>query len=127
MNTGQMLLVVGAFSLLSSTGLSVSRVLLENDVIVAEAKVGCTAVVFGHGRMSELSSTPFDSLPVGAWTDTVTAGGEVLACSTNVGFVVASLPDSVVAGPTGLKRISITIRSDDMPGEICLTGLAGDY
>jgi hypothetical protein len=122
-----MLLVVGAFSLLSSTGLSIGRVLLENDVIVAEAKAGCTAVLFGRGRISELSSTPFDSLPVGAWKDTVTAGGEALVCSTHVGFVDAGLPDSVVTGPTGLKRMSITVWSDGMPGRICLTGITGSY
>ena len=127
MNMGQMLLVVGAFSLFSSTGLSVSRVLLENDVIVAEAKAGCTAVLFGQGKISELSSTHFDSLPVAAWKDTVTAGGEALVCSTHVGFVEADLPDNVVTGPTGLKRLSITVWNEGMPRRICLTGIAGSY
>lgn len=127
MNTGQMLLVVGAFALLASSGLSVNRTLASNDVLVAEAKTGCTAVLLAQGRVSELTAVPFDSLAVGTWADTMAAGFGAAVCSTEVCYVTIGAPDSMVTGPTGLKRVCVTVRSEGMPGRVMLRSVVGQY
>ena len=127
MNTGQMLLVVGAFSLLSSTGLSVNRTFLDNDRNIGEARAGSRVVLLAQGRMSRLISMQFDSLQVGSWQDTVHTAAGAVECSTHVGYVTQLAPDSVVAVASGLKRISVTLWSPEMPGEINLRAVRGNY
>ena len=127
MNTGQMLLVVGAFALLATSGLSVNRTLLSNDIVVAEAKTGSTAVHLAQGRVSEMTATPFDSLAVGTQVDTMATGYGAAVCSTEVCYVAFGAPDSMVAGPTGLKRVCVTVRSEGMPGRVTLRTVVGQY
>lgn len=127
MNTGQMLMVMGAFVLLSTLSLSINRALLDSDQVMVEARAGVLAVSVCQGQVEDLVSGPFDSLAVGTRMDTVSTAFSAFACSTNVGYVDASAPDSVVAGPTDLKRVSVTVSSPWMGETVSLRGLSGKY
>ena len=127
MNTGQMLWVIGAFVLLSSATVCLNRTLAQNDGTVLEARVGLLAVSVCQGRLDALATSDFDSLTVGSYTDTLSGSFGALACSTHIGHVSDLDPDSVLATPTGLKRISVAVTGPGMPGTVAMRALAGKY
>lgn len=127
MNTGQMLLVIGALVLLSTIALSVNRTLLDNDEVALEAQAGLIAVSLCQGEIERLVASDFDSLAVGASADTLQTPFASFTCSTYVEYVEASAPDVAVADSTSLKRVSVKVSSDYMTGQITLRSIVGDY
>ncbi|MFH1008010.1 MAG: hypothetical protein V1800_11005, partial [Candidatus Latescibacterota bacterium] len=65
MNTGQMLLVLGAMVLLSSLVLSVNRSVLENTDMVAQAGYRIAATALGQALIEEAGAKAFDEEVVG--------------------------------------------------------------
>ena len=127
MNTGQTLLVVGAFSLLSTVAGSVARAVMEGDRSLVEAQAGTIAVFVAQEKIDDFISTPFDSLAVGAWTDTLYTTFAAFVCSTRVAYVQDTSPDSAVGGPTSFKRMSVAVRSRFAPETVVLRGISADY
>ncbi len=127
MNTGQMLLVIGALAILSTIALSVNSTLLDNDLVSAEAQSGMIAVSLCQGEIGDLIVTDFDSLAIGTSAETINTPFAAFACTTEVGYVQAAAPDNVVAGPTSLKRLSVTVSSDYMTGGITLRAIVANY
>ena len=127
MNTGQMLLVIGAFTLLTTLSASVSRTLMDSDRTQVEARIGTMAVSICQGEIDRLVTTDFDSLQLGATVDTITTGLASFVCSTHVGYVTDAAPEVLVAGPTRFKRVDAVTRSAYMPGTATLRAVAGDF
>ena len=127
MNTGQMMLVIGAFALLSTIVLSINRSFLDTDQASLESQAGMMAVSLCQGEIETLAATDFDSLSIGTSIDTLLTPFEAFVCSTKVDYVLASAPNSAVAGPTQLKRVSVTVSNQHMTGEITLSAIVGDY
>lgn len=127
MNTGQLLLVIAALSLLSTIALSVNRTLLDNDTMMIEAQSGVLAVSLCHGKIEEHIRADFDSLAVGETADTLFTPYSAFVCTTRVDYVEATAPSTAVIGPTSLKRVQVTVSSDYMTGAVTLSALAGDY
>lgn len=127
MATAQMLMVVGALTLFSLISLSVNRVLLDNDRTVVGAQSGIAAVALAWGKVEELVATGYDSLSVGSAVESVTTNFDVYVCSTSVSYVNAANLDSAVAGPTSLKRVSVTVANGYALGAVSLHGIVGDY
>ena len=82
MNTGQLLLVIAALSLLSTIALSVNRTLLDNDTMMIEAQSGVLAVSLCHGKIEEHIRADFDSLAVGETADTLFTPYSAFVCTT---------------------------------------------
>lgn len=127
MNTGQMLLVIGALALLSTIALSVNSTLLDNDQVSLEAQAGLMAVSLCEGKMEDLVTTKFDSLTTGVSTDTLFTPFAAFVCTTRVDYVQAANPDQAVTGPTSLKRVRVTVSNEYMTGGITLRTIVGDY
>jgi len=127
MNTGQMLLVIGALALLSTIAISVNSTLLDNDQVAVEAQSGIMAVSLCEGTIDDLVLTEFDSLAVGVSADSIRTDFAVFVCSTRVDFVQVSAPEVAVAGPTGLKRVRVTVSSDFMTGGVTMRTVVGDF
>ena len=127
MNTGQLLLVIGALSLLSTIALSVNRTLLDNDTMMIEAQSGVLAVSLCQGKIEENIRADFDSLSVGETVDTLFTPYSAFVCTTQVDYVEAAAPSTAVTGPTSLKRVQVTVSSDYMTGAVTLSALVGDY
>jgi len=127
MNTGQMLLVIGAMALLSTIALSVNRTLLENDGVALEAQSGAIATSLCQGKLSTLVTTGFDSLTIGVSTDTLHTPFAAFPCTSTVEYVQLAAPDNVVVGPSDLKRITVKVSSAYMSGGVTLRTLVGDF
>ncbi len=125
MNTGQMLLVIGALALLSTIALSVNRALLGSDRTLLETQSGLMAVSLCQGEIDSRVASDFDSLAVGSSIDTLLTPFTSFTCSTRVDYVEASSPDNAVVGPTGLKRVSVTVSNDYMTGGVTLSSVVG--
>ena len=127
MNTGQMLLVIGAMAILSTIALSVNRTLLENDGIALEAQSGAIATSLCQGELSALVITGFDSLVVGVSIDTLQTPFAAFPCTSIVEYVHLTAPDNAVVGPTDLKRITVKVSNAYMSGGVTLRTLVGDF
>lgn len=127
MNTGQMLLVIGALALLSTIAISVNSTLLDNDQVAVEAQSGIMAVSLCEGRIDSLVAVGFGSLTAGASADSIHTDFAAFACSTSVAFVQTAAPDVAVVGPTNLMRVSVTVSSDFMTGGVTLSTVVGGY
>ena len=127
MNTGQMLLVLAALVLLSTIALSLNNTLLDSDRVSVEAQSGILAVSLCRGEIENLVATDFDSLVVGVSLDTLFTPYAAFTCSTSVSFVQAAAPDNPVVGPTGLKRVTVTVSNDYMTGSVTLRAVVGDF
>lgn len=127
MNTGQMLLVIGALALLSAIGLSINRTLLDSERISVETQAGIMAVPLCQGKIEEVTAVDFDSLAVGVSTTTISTAFAAFACTTRVDYVQAAAPDVAVAGPTSLKRVVVTVANAYMSEGISLRTIVGDY
>jgi hypothetical protein len=127
MNTGQMLLVLGAVMLLSTIALSVNRVLLDSGRSALDAQAGMMAVAVGQGRLEELAATDFDSLTVGGRADSIVTPYGSFACITRVVYVRPVAPDTLVAFVTSLKRVGVTVDSEYLSEPVVLQTIVGDY
>ncbi len=127
MNTGQMMLVIGALALLSTITLSVNSALMDSEAISVEAKAGILAVSLCQTRVEETVAADFDSIATGGAADTISTQCAAFVCSTQVDYVTAGAPDVAVVGPTSLKRIQITVVNEYMAESISLRTLVGDY
>lgn len=127
MNTGQMLLVLGAVMLLSTIALSVNRALLDSGRSALEAQAGMMAVAVGQGRLEELSATDFDSLTVEARVDSVVTPYGSFACSTRVEYVRPGALDAPVTFVTSLKRVGVAVDSEYLSEPVVLQTIVGDY
>ena len=65
MQTGQMLLVLGAFVLLTTAVLSIHRALIENQDVVDEAQYGIPAIALAQSVIEEASARVFDEVVTG--------------------------------------------------------------
>jgi len=81
MNTGQMLLVLGAMALLSITMLSVNRVLVEQEQASMEGAFQLVATSLGQGLIEEAIGKGFDEVvlsdPPTALPDSFTTAGSL--------------------------------------------------
>ncbi len=127
MNTGQMLLVLGAVMLLSTIALSVNRALLDSDRSALRAQAGMMAVAVGQGRLEELAATDFDSLTVETRADSIVTPYGSFVCSTRVEYVLPVAPDAPVAFVTSLKRVGVAVDSDYLSEPVVLQTVVGDY
>ena len=127
MNTGQMLLVIGAFALLSTIALSVNSTLLDNQQVALEAQYGVMAVSLCQGEIETLVAANFGSLAIGISTDTLLTPLAAFVCTARVDYVQAAFPDVVVGGPTSLKRVRVTVSNEYMTGGVTLRAIMGDY
>jgi hypothetical protein len=127
MNTGQLLLVIAALSLLTTLALSINRTLLDNDTMMIEAQSGVLAVSLGRGEIDRNIRVDFESLAVGETVDTLFTPYSAFVCTTQVDYVEAAAPSTAVAGPTSLKRVQVTVSSDYMTGAVTFSALVGDY
>ena len=127
MNTGQMLLVIGALALLSTITLSVNRTLLENDEVVLEIQSGVLAIALAEGEIGALVATGYDSLSIGLSTDTLSTPFAAFACTTRVDYVQAADVDQAVTDSTSLKRVQVAVANEYMVGSVTLSALVGDY
>ena len=127
MNTGQMLLVIGALALLSTIALSINGTLLDNEQVALEAQYGMMAVSLCQGEIEILVAADFDSLAIGISTDTLLTPLAAFVCTARVDYVQAASPDVVVGGPTPLKRVSVAVSNEQMTGGVTLRAIVGDY
>ena len=127
MNTGQMLLVIGALALLSTIALSVNRALMDSELGSLEAEAGMVAVSLCQARLEETAVAEFDSIATGVSVDTISTQFAAFVCSTQVDYVQVAAPDSAVVGPTSLKRVWVTVVNEYMAESISLRTLVGDY
>lgn len=127
MNTGQMLLVIGALALLSTIALSVNSALMDSEVVSMEAEAGMLAVSLCQARVEETAAAEFDSIATGVSVDTISTRFAAFTCSTQVDYVQAGAPDVGVVGPTSLKRVRVTIVNEYMAESISLRTVVGDY
>lgn len=128
MNTGQMLLTVGALVLFGTVSLGINRALLDADAAGVQARVAAAAVALAQGRVETHAAAPYDSLGIGQIeADSVATALAVFRCTTRVDYVDAASLDSVVAGPTRLKRVRVSAASDYLPSSISLAAVVGQY
>ena len=128
MNTGQMLLVIGGWLLLSSLAVSLHSVRLDDDRFALNAQAGMVAVSAVHGKAAQLAAAGFDSLAIGlASTDSLFTPFAAFACTARVDYVLATAPDSAVVGPTTLKRIRVTTASPYLVDAINANAIIGAY
>jgi hypothetical protein len=127
MNTGQMLLVIGALALLSTIALSVNRALLESELGSIDTEAAILAVSLGQARLDQTAAAGFDSIATGVSVDTVATPFAAFFCSTQVYYVAAAAPEDSVGGPTSLKRIRVTVVNDYMARSISLATIVGEY
>ena len=128
MNTGQMLLVIGSWVLFSSLAVSMQSVRLDDDQFVLNAQAGMAAASTVHGKAAQLAAAGFDSLAIGtAFTDSLFTPFAAFACTAWVDYVLATAPDSTVAGPTTLKRIRVTAVSPYLVNDISADAIVGAY
>ena len=127
MNTGQMLLVIAAAVVFATTGLSIGDLVYESDRVSVESKIGMMAVSAARERLADRLAAPFDSLIVGTTIDTLDTTLATFACSTHIGFVSDSVPNTVIGGPTAVKRVHVSVTSAYLHGPIALTAIAGNF
>jgi hypothetical protein len=68
----------------------------------------------------------FDSVGVGESFRTISTPFGVFACTTRAAYVSESAPDSVVAGPSRLKRVRVSVWNDHTPASVTLTSAVAD-
>lgn len=125
MNTGQMLLVVGAIALLSTLIVSVLHTHLLSDQIHEETRLGILAISMCADHLNTLLATPFDALTIGSTTHTIPTPIATFSCSTHVGYIYDTHPDSVVIEATSLKRVWVGLTHLDLPGVVTLQSVVG--
>lgn len=127
MNTGQMLLVIGALALLATITLSVNRALMDSELGSLEVEAGIVAVSLCQAKLEETAAADFDSIATGVAVDTISTRFAAFVCSTQVDYVQVAAPDVAVAGPTSLKRVWVTVVNEYMAESVSLRTLVGDY
>ena len=127
MNTGQMLLVIGALALFSTIALSVNRALFQSELSSIETQAGIVGVSVCQAKLEETVAAGFAAIPIGVSIDTIATHFAEFRCSTQVDYVEAAAPDAAVTGPTSLKRIQVTVVSDYLAESVSLRTLVGDY
>ena len=65
MNTGQVLLVIGALTLLSIVALSVNSLILSKTTAILQAEAYLAAVTIGQSMLDEIMVARFDSAVIG--------------------------------------------------------------
>jgi len=127
MNSGQMLLVIGAIALFSTIAISVNSTLVDSEGVAVETQASIIAASLCQGEIETVAAEPFDSLAVGVVVDTLTTSFAVFMCTTRVDFVQATAPDFPVVGPTSLMRILVKVDNEFMAEGVTLRTIVGDY
>jgi hypothetical protein len=126
-NTGQMLLVIGALALLSTIVLSVNRTLLDSDQMTVQTQGEVMAVSLARTRLNDLAAGGFTALNTGVRVDTLNSSYAAFVCTTRVDYVNAAAPDSQVVAVTRLKRVRVSLVNRFMPGRVSLRTVVGEY
>jgi hypothetical protein len=128
MTSGQTLLVLGAAMLFGLLSLSVNETLLANGATAVEARALSAGLGVCREALEQRTAAGFDSLAVGvSYSDTVQTGLAAFYRTVAVDYVEAAAPDSAVAGPTGLKRVSAAVSSDYAIGQVSLSAVVGKF
>lgn len=128
MNTGQMLMVVGAIVLFGIILLGVHEVLLDSRLVSLQGRAGPLGVAIGQGRLESLAAAGYDSLTAPTFqADTVSSSLGAFVCSTWVDYVEAAAPDDTVGHPTPLKRVLIKVSNQYLNSPLALRTVVGQY
>lgn len=135
MNTGQMLLVVGAIVLFGIILLNVHQVLMDSRLMAVEARVGPLAVAIGQGRVERLASAGFSAAALEVddndWvrldTDVVATVLDTFTVITRVNYVEAAALNDTVTTVTRLKRVLVTVSNPYLHHPLTLSTIVGDY
>ncbi len=135
MNTGQMLLVLGAIVLFGIILLSVHQVLMDSRVMAVEARVGPLAVAIGQGRVERLASAGYNATAlevdgstwVGLDTNVVGTVLDTFTVITRVNYVEAAALNDTVTAVTRLKRVMVTVSNPYLHHPLAFSTIVGQY
>ena len=126
MNTGQMLLVLGAALLFSTAAITIGDVLLTSDRVAIESQAGTLAISIARETIADQLAVPFDLLLIGGTAESINTPFATFVCSTRVDYVNDSSPDTPVGGPTSFKRVWVSVESNYQPGPLTLVAVSCD-